>query len=256
MRKIFLALVLAAALGDMICAQTPAASYDLPPGALVIETRPLELGDNKHRAFVLWMLRPSKHPRDSADMYTCPEETRGSYYRGPARVSLVDTDSRRVINTVRVNEADDAGDDNLDLPYRIEAGHYYYVPNTPDGKERKPEIMLLKDYNGDGEALEFALFNKEACMPVMTTLIGYSRAQDKVVWYPIRVETEEGGKTTTETGHWMDYLFTTAPDRPGHWKYDIDYRGRGGTLDKHEVSYNAGAERFEGRIISVGDGGN
>ena len=23
--------------------------------------------------------------------------------------------------------------------------------------------------------------------------------------------------------------------RPGHWKYDIDYSGRGGTLDKYEI---------------------
>jgi hypothetical protein len=39
----------------------------------------------------------------------------------------------------------------------------------------KPKIMLLKDYNGDGEALEFALFDAWTCSDLVTTLIGYSR---------------------------------------------------------------------------------
>src|ERR1700754_2243212 len=105
MKKIYLLFIIAAATGQLVSARTPAATYDLPPGALVVETRPLELGENKHRAFVLWMLKPTKNPREDSEMYTCPEETRGSYYSGPTRVSLVDTASRRVINTIKVNEA-------------------------------------------------------------------------------------------------------------------------------------------------------
>ena len=49
--------------------------------------------------------------------------------------------------------------------------------------EGKPTIMWLKDYNGDGTAWEFALFNAEACMGLATTLIGYSERQDKVIQY-------------------------------------------------------------------------
>ncbi len=32
-------------------------------------------------------------------------------------------------------------------------------------------------------------------------------------------------------------------------RYEIDYRGRGGSLNKYEIRYNANAERFEGKLI-------
>jgi hypothetical protein len=234
--------------------QTARRGYGLPAGAFVVETRPLDLGQTRHRALVLWMLRPSKHPRDASDeFYTCPEETRGSYYSGPTRVSLVDTDSRRVLNTVQVREDYIEGQDEFDIPYRIHGGSYYHVGDVPEGQEGRPEIMWLKDYNGDGEALEFALFDAVACMPVETTLIGYSRTQDKVIQYAISVEENEGGKISTEVLYWMDYLFTTKPERPGYWKYEIDYRGRGGSLDRHEIRYDRELERFEGKVSYTTD---
>ncbi|MGH9903633.1 MAG: hypothetical protein ACRD68_17640, partial [Pyrinomonadaceae bacterium] len=75
----------------------------LPAGALIVETRPLNAEGRADRALVLWMLRPSKNPRATHDdQYTCPEETRGHYYSGPTRVSLIDTAARRVINTVKI----------------------------------------------------------------------------------------------------------------------------------------------------------
>jgi hypothetical protein len=227
--------------------------YGLPSGAVVVETRALELGGAKKRALVLWMLRPKKFPRDEREIYTCPEETRGSYYQGPARVSLVDTGTRRVVNTVVITDEHMEGQDTFDLPYRIHAGSYYHVPGAAEGVEGRPEIMWLRDYNGDGEALEFALFDAVACMPVETTLVGYSRARDKVIQYPISVEYEEGGKRSSEVRFWMDYLFTKKPESPGLWKYDVDYRGRGGTLDKHEIRYDAAREVFYGKVVSVGD---
>ena len=41
------------------------------------------------------------------------------------------------------------------------------------------------------------------------------------------------------------------PLRSGYWKYEIDYRGRAGSLDKWEVRYNPAKERFEGKLIVV-----
>ena len=49
----------------------------------------------------------------------------------------------------------------------------------------------------------------------------------------------------------MKTLFCKKPLRPGFWKYEIDYRGRAGSLDKWEVRYNAARERFEGKLIIV-----
>ncbi len=254
MKATLYAFALLLALGCGAAAQTRRPPYGLPAGALVVETRPLELGGAKGRALVLWMLRPEKFPRDERDAYTCPEETRGSYYFGPARVSLVDTQAGRVVNTLKVIEEYSHGEDEFDLPYRIHAGGYYHVPGVAEGREGKPTILWLRDFNGDGRAHEFALFDALACMGLETALFGYSEKQDRVIQYPLSLETThtDGGKAA-EVLNWADYLFSKAPAAPGLWKFEIDYRGRGGSLDRYEVRYNVQAERFEGTLTQTTD---
>jgi hypothetical protein len=226
-------------------------TYNLPSGARIIETRPLISKSHPNRALILWMINPKRNPREVPDeTYTCPEETRGHYYSGQTRVSLVDTRTRRVLNTVKVTEE---GEDSFDIPYKIHAG-YYHVPRVAKGREGTPVIMWLRDYNGDGRAEEFALFDALACMGLPTTLIGYSESKDRVVQYPVSLEVTEGAKRSETTTYWPDYLFSRKPQRPGYWKYEIDYRGRAGTLDKWEIRYNRQAERFEGSVTySPGD---
>jgi hypothetical protein len=232
-------------------AQARRAPYGLPAGALVVEERALELQDGKKRALVLWMLRPKKYPRGPEEFYTCPEETRGSFYRGPARVSLVDVAAGRVANTVKVMEE---GEDEFDLPYRIHAGSFYHVEGVAQGREGRPTLLRLKDYTGDGRAHEFALYDALACMGLSTALFGYSEKQDRVIQYPVSLAvTDSRGKQTTEVLDWADYLFAKEPAAPGRWKYEIDYRGRGGSLDSYEVRYNPAAERFEGTMKSTTD---
>src|SRR5262249_24796821 len=158
-----------------------------------------------------WMVDPGMNPSGAGEdpkyYYTCPEQTRGSYYSGPTRVSLVDTETRSIIDTLVVNSAEgdeslieddgetsgcDPDDDILDIPYAIRKGHWYKVEDSaPENEEVKPQIMWLKDYNGDGKALEFALFNKEACVGLTTTLVGYSEWQDKVIQYQIHLDVED-----------------------------------------------------------------
>ena len=251
MRTSLYAFIVLLAFAPAAQAQTRRAPYGLPAGALVVEERALQFEDGKRRALVLWMLRPKRYPRDSTEFYTCPEETRGSFYRGPARVSLVDTAAGRVVNTVKVLEE---GEDEFDLPYRIKAGSYYHVEGVADGSEGRPTILWLKDYNGDGRAHEFALYDALACMGLNTALFGYSEKQDRVIQYPLSlVVTDSKGGKSTEVLDWADYLFAKAPTSPGRWKYEIDYRGRNGTLDSYEVHYNAAAERFEGTMRSTKD---
>jgi len=195
------------------------------------------------------VLKPKRNPRDSPDEpYTCPDETRGSYYSGATRVSLVDMPARRIINTIRVRQEYAEGADEFDIPYQIRSGSYYHVEGVPEGREGKPTVMWLRDYNGDGKALEFALFDALACMGLQTTLIGYSERQDKVIQYPIRVVVKEKGRRSVEVRRWTDYLFSEKPKGAGYWRYEIDYRGRGGLLDKYEIRYNRRAERFEGTV--------
>lgn len=234
-------------------AQAPLPTHGLPAGALVIERQVIKSKSHPDRALVLWMLKPKRNARpDDEDIYTCPEETRGSHYSGPTRVSLVNTRTGRIINTVMVKSSYMDDEDTFDIPYRIHDG-YYHVPNVTGRAEGTPVIMLLRDYNGDGRAAEFALFDALACMGLNTTLIGYSETQDRVIQYPVQIQVREGRKLLTQTRYWTDYLFGQKPVRPGYWKYEIDYRGRAGTLDQYEIRYNRLAERFEGRLTSTAD---
>jgi hypothetical protein len=227
-------------------AQRKSRNYQLPVGALIIETQPVKTD----RALILWMLNPKKIPRDVPDEpYTCPEETRGSYYNGATRVSLVDTQTRRIINTIRLRQEYNEGADEFDVPYKIHSGSYYHVEGVPVGREGKPTIMWLRDYNGDGKAAEFALFDALACMGLQTALIGYSERQDKVIQYPTRLVVEEKGKRSVGIRRWIDYLFSGKPKSAGYWKYEIDYRGRGGLITKYEIRYNRRTERFEGKVV-------
>jgi hypothetical protein len=224
----------------------------LPPDALIIEEQSLAAKGYPHRAVFLWMIKPEKHPNEyeANDPYTCPDETRGSYFYGPTRVSLIDKSTGHIINTVEVKQEYEEGEDSFYIPYAIRKGYYYKVEGKPkEGEEAKPKIMWLSDYNGDGMALEFALFDALACMGLQTTLIGYSPSQDRVIQYLIRLEIDDEGKADLEESHWADYLFNKKPISTGYWKYEIDYRGRGGSLCKYEIRYNERLERFEGKLV-------
>ncbi len=221
---------------------------NLPVGAKVLETRTLTATSHPNRALVLWMVNPKKNPREPADeIYTCPEYTRGHYFSGQTRISLVDLKTNKTINTINVKgETEDH--DSFDMPYKIARGYYYQVASSKT-KEAKPIILSLQDFNGDGKAHEFVLYDAEGCMTVMTTLIGYSEAQDKVIQYQTVLKIKNKNESKTETVGWVDHLFKQQPRKRGVWKFEIDYRGRGGSLDQYNVRYNTKLERFEGTLI-------
>jgi hypothetical protein len=224
--------------------------HGLPAKALVIETRKLPSRTRGNRSLVFWMQNYKKVPSayGSDDVVPCPDQTRGSYYSGPTRVSLLNTTTNTIINTVKVVDAED--EDSFDVPYAIRKGYYYYVAvPVRRNVEARPTLMWLRDYNGDSKALEFALFDAPACMGLQTTLIGYSEKQDRVIQYPISLEVSKGTKREHSNAFWADYLFNKKPLRPGYWKFEVDYTGRGGTLDNWEVRYNTAQERFDGKVI-------
>jgi hypothetical protein len=210
------------------------------------------------------MLSPQKHDRgefSQSNPYTCPEMTLGSYYSGPTRVSLVDTNSKRAINTVNLRRQWSA-EDSFDIPYRILSDYVYLVPAHEHGSEGKPALLALRDLNGDGLPLEAAFFEAEACMGLQTTLVGYSPKQDRVIQYEVELKITEQkivegrgilntGKARTETARWVDYLFAEPSTGLGRWSYKIDYRGRGGALDSYNVHYDPSREKFFGTRASL-----
>lgn len=257
---IFLAL---SARGITLTAQT-VSDLVLPPGAVVIERAAIPSTIHKNRELVLWMLSPQRHDRgefSQSNSYSCPEMTVGSYYSGPTRVSLKDTNSKRLINTVTIRSS--YGDeDSFDIPYRILADYQYIVPGHEHGSEGTPALLALRDLNGDGLPLETAFYQAEACMGLQTTLVGYSPKHDRVIQYEVELKVTEQKivegrgianieNPTTETITWVDYLFATLPTRPGRWSYQIDYRGRGGPLDSYDVYYDSSREKFVGTRASL-----
>lgn len=206
--------------------QAQSSPYGLPPGAKVLEIQNLNSTAHPTRALILWMVKPTRNPRsDPQETYTCPEETTGHFYQGPVRVSLVNTVDKKIVNTLVIK--DEQGEDKFNIPYKIHRS-YYFVAGVRGQQEGKPTIMKLKDYNGDGRAAEFALYDAIACMGLSTTLIGYSEKQDKVIQYETDLTRTFNGKKDKETLTWVDYLFSKASVKPGYWKYEIDYRGRAG----------------------------
>lgn len=216
----------------------------LPSGAKVIEIRDLKVGGYPNRVLVLWMINPLDNPKTD-DLYTCPEVTRGSYYSGPTRVSLVDNKKMKIINTLTIKN----GEDSFDIPYKIREGvGPYYVGSVMPGESGTPTIMKLKDYNGDGKVLEFALFDSVACISPLSGLIGYSVIRDKVIQYPIKLTIyQEDEKSKTETSNW-EGLFSVEPKQPGYWDTEGDSRGRGGCLEKQITRYDKTNEMFVGTL--------
>lgn len=227
---------------SLLAGNTPfeiAPGRGLPPDAKVLETRRIPSKAHPDRGMVLWMKNPKPHPREVEpdEPYTCPEETRGSFFSGVAFVSLVDVKNLNVLDTLEIRQTVGSSSEEIDLPYQIHAGSYYLVEHPGKDGEGKPTLLDLRDLNGDGREQEFALYDAVACMGLGTTLIGYSEKQDRMIQYPVRL---------TETLLWADYLFSKKPVAPGHWRFEIDYSGRGGCVDSYDVRYDAGHERFTG----------
>ena len=64
----------------------------------------------------------------------------------------------------------------------------------------------------------------------------------------ITLKTTENKESQTETVGWVDHFFKHRRGKRGVWRYSIDYRGRGSSLDQYEIRYNAKLVRFEGTL--------
>jgi hypothetical protein len=110
-------------------------------------------------------------------------------------------------------------------------------------------LLWLRDYDGDGQAAEFALFDAVTCSLLFTTLIGYSQQLDRVIQYEIRGSWRSpGGKWERSASSWAIGLFATPPRRPGYWRYAWD--APGANHSEYEVWYR-GYGIFQARVIQT-----
>ena len=134
------------------------------------------------------MCGAEKHEDDfDPEAYTCPDQTTG-HFSGAARRILTRRFAARsrYQHCARVIELVERAD-FFDVPYKIARFFYHVDGPLNENGEGRPKLLWLKDYNGDGEALEFALFDANNCTIVETTLFGYSKSQDRVIQYPIHL---------------------------------------------------------------------
>jgi hypothetical protein len=93
----------------------------LPERATVVEARTLPRDIHPDRMLVLWVADGRKAcPPGWREVWACWDYTSGCSYQGPARVSLVDTNAGRLINTLELSEP--WGEDRFGVPYEVRGG--------------------------------------------------------------------------------------------------------------------------------------
>lgn len=221
----------------------------LPADARIIEYAALG-PDAPDRAYVLWMLAPRRNEHEKGEIYTCPDQSRGSYWSGPTRLSLLDTRKGVLRNTIPIADPLEEGD-SFDLPYRIPASDNfpYFVPQA-SGKDQegRPALLTLRDLTGDGKAREFFLASAGNCMLLLSAAFGYDPKKDQALQYDVALTSAEAGKVTDSTANWLNFWPLKKGGNKGRYQWQVDLRGRAGCLERYAIAYDAAKGRFAGRL--------
>jgi hypothetical protein len=169
---------------------------------------------------VLWMLKPEHHLDNLADKNReggyCSDIAGGDfgkYRRGPARLSLIDARQGRIINTTGIREGYGEGRDSLLLPVCV-LNWYAGAGNQMSDGFGTPN-MNLRDLTGEGLKTQFVLLVFAAFGIADTGVVGYDSLSDRVVQYPIELQSPNGAIK----GFWAEQVFAREPVRPGYWKF-------------------------------------
>jgi hypothetical protein len=225
LRRISHALLATLAAGRLASAQeAPDESFKalLPAGAEVIETADLSATVSKPRVMVLWMLNPKREnwPRPTAvNDGCCGDIIHGDFgvsWQGQTRLSLINPEEMKLINTIEVREGcitcgRDA--DRFTLPLCV-LDPFPRGRTSASGRVGKPN-MNLADFTGEGLKVQFALYVFEAYGIADTGVFGYEQRSDRVVQYPIELQSSEGPLK----GLWVEQAFAREPTGPGYWKF-------------------------------------
>jgi hypothetical protein len=220
---------------------------------VVIDSVVIEDIKIKNRALILFM-KDCKYFESNAekqDYYTCPEISRGNYYSGKAYLSLVDTDLKKVVQTIKIpgikyQKADGKIEEkNIDLPIKIRPGNLYPVNNFKSFfQDETPVVLDLKDFIGDGNKTQFVLFDAIDCAEIDTLLAGYDCEDDKILVYPVELQINKN----QGIGYWMDRFYLQQSTKKHVWNYSLNYKHRGGCIDKYNIEYIPAQKSFLGNL--------
>lgn len=244
----FATLVLAANLSAQSTAPTWVTEI-LPPNAKIIETANVNTGGRVGRILVLWMLDPHRVVRREVGGGGCSDWVYGDHWYGPARLSLLNSTTRKIINTIEIHGMYEGAQDpehGFPIPFLVRNGSYYVpqaekIPEVKSGKEGVPKLLNLRDLTGEGVAGQFVLFEYEACAISLTTVVGYSPHTDRAVQFEVETPLDGGRRTVTS---WVEQVFAYPPSPPGRWDFTWE-PGHGADGSVHErVSFDRTRQLF------------
>jgi len=225
----------------------PAIQTLLPAGAMIIETADLTDAAGKPRELVLWMQHPDKilreidHPGESY----CGDSVYGDHWYGPARLSLIDSERHKILNTLEIPDYFEHPGDGRSFPIPFFVSNAFYSVPSPNSKnEGTPKILNLRDLTGEGYAGHFVLFEYEFCGTALTSVFGYSRVYDRAVQYQVEVR---GSDDSLNFDTWVATIFARPPVSPGHWDFTWE-PGHDANRKLHEqVSFDPVGQLFVDR---------
>jgi hypothetical protein len=245
--------------------------YKFPENSKIIEFKGLYSYGIKDRAIVYWIENPRVTIQCESD-YDCSLSLIGhGQYGGLIKFSLLDTKIKKIINTIDFYYEEFYSNpdgkiihqkyETMTIPFvspthktqmAMESRVEFKVRGGDQRNEGYTEILDIHDYNGDGKKLEFAIFypGSGGCMGTESTLIGYSQKQDRLIWYPLYIKSidldeKHNIQTNQSKYYWLGYTFTHKFINK-KLVYQIDYRGREGSLEKFNLIYDDLNECFTG----------
>lgn len=139
-----------------------------------------ELKSTPLRAIALVIEKP-KFTIDLDDVYSCPSEITGhGFVCGKAYFVLLDPKSRQTLDTCpSIVYQVLAPPACREFPFSICKGYSYQSNGSPE-KEGLAQILAFQDFDRDGLATEFPIFEHGACGFKLTAIIGYNPKADKI----------------------------------------------------------------------------
>ena len=244
----------------------------LPYKSKIIEFKSLSDRGMPDRAIIYWIENPRVFISclEEDEYYDCGNSMIGlGQYFGKIKFSLINTNDSTIINTLDLSNIDRHISENgelfketqecMETPFcspnksNIHALCSRIMYNVIGGdsiSEGLSEILYLDDYNGDGDALEFAIYLSGDCMTCESALFGYSKKQDRLIKFEFDIKQIANDSAGNEiiyniSPDWLGYTFSMK-FKNKKLKYQIDYRGRGGCLDKFDLEYDSEHEIFRG----------
>ena len=232
----------------------------LPDSAMVIDEKTFQTSKGK-RTIVAWMTDAliHLHTYEYSVYEGCPAVTSGNgYFTGRLHFTLVNTQTRQKMNTLDIKPSGYTDTLCLGYPFCIanpknsDADRLVYsATGGTKNTDGFADIIHLFDFNRDGKAYEFALFEAEDCATMLSTLISYNEAQDRLIWHEWDLTVKYQDKdykdvTEQQKTYWMDHTMRTTFGKDGTLNYYISYMGRGGDLDKYYLKFDKNTDTYSG----------